>query len=110
MGRKIQAIFLNKNLVFIVSMKFMKSSLDKLVKNLSDNDFRYLIKEFGSKNLEFLKQEGAYSYEYMNSFKRFEEKELPNKCFFSSTKKWKIVDDGKNFDGHINDEEYLMCK
>ena len=88
----------------------MKSSLDKLVKNLSDNDFRYLIKEFGSKNLEFLKQEGAYSYEYMNSFKRFEEKELPKKCFFSSTKKWKIVDDGKNLDGQINDEEYLVCK
>ena len=49
-------------------MQFMNSSLDKLVKNLSDEDFKYLIKEFGSENLEILKQKGAYPYEYMNSF------------------------------------------
>ena len=50
------AIFLNKNLVFIDSMQFMNSSLDKLVKNLSDKDFKYLVEEFGSENLELLKQ------------------------------------------------------
>ena len=33
---------LNNNIVFIDSMLFVKSSLDKLVKNLSDNDFKYL--------------------------------------------------------------------
>ena len=33
----------------------MNSSLGKLVKNLSDNDFKYLSEEFGSKNLEHLK-------------------------------------------------------
>ena len=44
------AFFLNKNLVFIDSMQFLNSSLDKLVKNLSDKDFKYLIEEFGSKN------------------------------------------------------------
>ena len=49
---KYMAFFLNKNLVFIDSMQFMNSSLDKLVKNLSDNDFKYLIEEFVSKNLE----------------------------------------------------------
>ena len=52
---KYMAFFLNKNLVFIDSMQFMNSSLDKLVKNLSDNDFKYLTEEFGSKNLELLK-------------------------------------------------------
>ena len=44
------AFSLNKNLVFT------NSSLDKLVKNLSDEDFKYLVDEFGSKNLEILKQ------------------------------------------------------
>ena len=48
--------FLNKNLVFIDSMQFMNSSLDKLVKNLSDKDFKCLIEEFGSKNLKLLKK------------------------------------------------------
>ena len=33
--------FLNENLVFIDSMQFMNSRLEKLVKNLSDNDFKY---------------------------------------------------------------------
>ena len=74
--------FLNKNLVSIDSMQFMNSSLDKLVKNLSDKDFKYLIEEFGSKNLELLKQKGAYPYEYMNSFERFNEEKLPAKNVF----------------------------
>ena len=51
----------------------MNSSLEKLVKNLSDNDLKYLAEEFGSKNLELLKQKDAYTYEYMDSFERFGE-------------------------------------
>ena len=62
-------IFLNKNLVFIDSMQFMNSSLDKLVRKLTDDDFKYLTEEFGFKNLELLKQNDAYPYEYMDSFK-----------------------------------------
>ena len=52
---KYMTFFLNKNLVFIDSMQFMNSSLEKLIKNLLDNDFSYLTEEFGSKNLELLK-------------------------------------------------------
>ena len=33
----------------------MNPSLEKLVKNLSDNDFKHLTEEFGSKKLELLK-------------------------------------------------------
>ena len=81
-------MFLNNNLVFIDCMQFMNSSLDKLVKTLSNEDFKYLVEEFGSKNLGLLKQNDAYPYEYMNSFERFNEKKLPaRKYFFSSTKK-----------------------
>ena len=54
--------FLNKNLVFIDSMQFMNSSFVKLVKILSDKDFKYLVEEFGSENLELLKQKDAYTY------------------------------------------------
>ena len=52
-------------------MQFMNSSLDKLAKNLSNEDFKNLIEEFGSKNLELLKQKGVYPYEYMNCLGRF---------------------------------------
>ena len=44
-------------------MQFMKSSLGNLVKNVSDEDFKYLIEEVGSKNLELLKQKVSYPYE-----------------------------------------------
>ena len=59
-------------------MQFMNSSLEKLVKNLWDNDFKYLTEEFSSKDLVLLKQKGAYSCEYMDSFKRFSEEKLPD--------------------------------
>ena len=55
-------------------MQFMNSSLDKLVKNFSDEDFNYLVEEFCSQILELLKQKGDYPYEYMNSFEKFNEK------------------------------------
>ena len=89
---KYMAFFLGKNLVFIDSMQFMNFSLDKLVKNLVDEDFKYLVKDIGFKNLELLKQKGAYPYEYMNSFKRFNEEKLPARNhFFSSTKKERLI-------------------
>ena len=81
---KCMAFFLTRNLVFIDSMKFMNSSLDKLVKNLSDEDFKYLVEEFGSENLELLKQKGGYPYEYMNSFERFNEKNCLLENIFTS--------------------------
>ena len=49
--------------------------------------FKCLTEEFGSKNLELLKQKDAYPYEYMNSFIRFGEEKLPDKkCFYSFVK------------------------
>ena len=53
MVRKIHGIFLNKNLVFIDSMQFMNSSVYKLVKNLSDHNFKYLIEQIGCENLSY---------------------------------------------------------
>ena len=108
---KYMALFLNKNLVFIDSMQFINSSLDKLVKNLSDEDFKYLVEEFGSENLELLKQKGDYPYKYMNSFERFNEEKLPaKKYFYSSTRNRKIGVDGKISDGYISVKDYLTCE
>ena len=77
-SEKYMTFFKNKTLVFIDSMQFINSSLEKLVQNLSDDDFKYLTEEFGSKNLELLKQKDVYPYEYMDSFKRFNEEKLPD--------------------------------
>ena len=68
-------------------MQFMNSSREKLFKNLSENDFKYLTKELGPKTLEPLKQKGAYPYEYMDIFERFNEEKFPDKkCFSRSVK------------------------
>ena len=108
---KYMAFILNKNLVFIDSMQFMNSSLEKLVKNLADNNFKYLTQEFGSKNLDLLKQKDAYPSEYMDSFKRFSKKRLPNKeYFYSSVKDGTTGDNGEKLDGHISHKDYLTCK
>ena len=46
-------------------MQFMNSSFDKVVKNISDEDFKYLAEEFGSENLKLLKQKGDSLYKYL---------------------------------------------
>ena len=75
---------------------------------MPDEDFKYFIKEFGSENAEILKQKGAYPYEYMNNFERFNEEKLcARKYFFSSIKKRKINNDGKISDGHVSIKDYL---
>ena len=65
----------------------MNSGLDLLVRNLLNNDFKYLCKEFSGELLKLVKEKGLYPYEYMNSFKKFSEDKLPDKCeFFNSLK------------------------
>ena len=81
---KYMAIIVNRNLVFIDSMQFMNCSL---VSNLVDKDFKHLLRKFSGERLELVKEKGVYPYEYMNSFEKFDECELPNKnTFFSSLK------------------------
>ena len=66
----------------------MNSSFDKLVKNLSDKDFKYFVEEFGSENLELLKQNGDYPYLYMNNCEKFIEEKC-QKLFLQLYKRWK---------------------
>ena len=62
------AFTINKNIVFTDTMQFMNSNLDKLVKNLRDEGFKYLSKEYSGKQLKLVKEKGTYTCEYMNSF------------------------------------------
>ena len=62
----------------------MNSSLDSLVKNLSDNDFKHLSEEFNNEFLKLVKQKGVYPYEYIDSFKKFSENKLFDRCKFFS--------------------------
>ena len=79
---KYMAFKINDNLVFIDSTQFMNSGFDALVKNLSDNNFKYLSQEFSGDLLELVKQKGVYPYEYMDSFEMSSEDEVPDRCEF----------------------------
>ena len=51
---KYMAFPINKNLIFIDSMQFMNCSLDRLVRNLNDKDFKYLSEEFNGEQLKIV--------------------------------------------------------
>ena len=57
----------------------MNSSLDALVKNLSNNDFKHLSQECTGKLLKLVKQKGVYPCKYMNSFKKISDAQFPER-------------------------------
>ena len=48
------------NLIFIDSILFMNSSLDKLVKNLNSEDFKYLSEEFRREKVELVPKKRVF--------------------------------------------------
>ena len=87
------------NLRFIDSVNFLLSSLDKLVKGSDEFPIMKKMRQEENKRQLLLKK-GVYPYEYMDSFERFHEAQLPEKeKFYSSLS-------GKG----ITDEEYGHAK
>ena len=71
-------------IVFKDSMKFMLSSVEALVNNLSEDDFKNLEKYFTPKEIKLLKQKGFYPYEYMDDIEKLKDtKPPPQKAFYS---------------------------
>ena len=73
---------INIKLRFIDNFQLLSSSLDSLVENLGEDDFKYLNQEFDNNKLGLVKEKGIYAYEYMSDFENFKE-ELPRKEKFS---------------------------
>ena len=53
-------ISINNKLSFIDSFQFLSSSLDSLVKNVSQDDFEHLSQNFYNNVLDLVKQKGFY--------------------------------------------------
>ena len=80
--------YINKNgdermkemeLRFIDSIKFMSSSLDCLVNNLTREGHKFWgFENYNCNQRELLIRKGTYPYEYMDSWDKFEETSLPN--------------------------------
>ena len=72
----------NRNITFIDSLQFCNSSLDSLPSNLTNEDFRHLISEYGVDKLEILKRKGADPYEWVDSYEKFNYPSLLAKNMF----------------------------
>ena len=71
-------------IVFKDSIKFMLSSVEALVNNLSEDDFKNLEKYFIPEEIKLLKQKGFYPYEYMDNIEKLKDtKPPPQKAFYS---------------------------
>ena len=80
---KYMSFSIGKHLRFIDSFQFMSQSLAKLSSNLPEDRFIYTGGEIdGDYNL--MKKKGVYPYDYMNSFSRFNENQLPKREEFYS--------------------------
>ena len=97
---KYMAFMLGDHLVFLDSFQFMSLSLDKLVSNLPKDDLKYTSQAFKGRRLELMTRKGVYPYDFMDSFEKFNQKELPTKEDFYS-----ILNDQ-----HISDEDYQHAK
>ena len=68
----------------IDSFQFSPKGLDVLVKTLADDEFRYLRESCTSNHFGLIRRKGVYPYDYIDSFDRFDETELPSQdAFFS---------------------------
>uniref|UniRef100_UPI0035900141 uncharacterized protein n=1 Tax=Myxine glutinosa TaxID=7769 RepID=UPI0035900141 len=81
---------------FLDTFKFMASPLVNLVQNLKE--FPCLSEYFLDK--DFLTQKGIYPYDYMDSFERFNETQLPSKENFYN----------KLNNSHISDKDYVHAQ
>ena len=77
---------IGKHREFIDSFQFMSHSLDRLSSDLPNDKFLYTNSESDG-DLILLKKKGVYPYDYMDSFQRFQERELPPIIEFYSFKK-----------------------
>ena len=97
---KYMTFMLGNHLTFIHGFQFMSSSLDKLVSNLPKDNLIYTSKAFKGKRLDLMSQKGVYPYDFMDSFEKFNQMELPNKDQFYSILNDQHITDGEY--GHAN--------
>ena len=78
------SFIINNKLSFTDIYQFRSSSLNSSVKNLSNDDFKYLSQEFDKNIFDLTKQNGFYPYEYMSNLEKFKDQLSSKEKFHSS--------------------------
>ncbi|XP_064620678.1 uncharacterized protein LOC135483596 [Lineus longissimus] len=85
---------------FLDSYRLMQSSLANLAKNLPNQQKKNLATKFNGEHFDLVTRKGVYPYEWVDSYKKFQRKQLPSIEEFYST-----------FNGtKISQEEYLHAQ
>ena len=73
-----KTVYVKRQLRFIDSLKFMASSLGKLAKNLGEDDFNMMKTFFeDEEKRQLLTRKGVFPYDWFDSMKKLEERNLP---------------------------------
>ena len=100
-SEKYMAFYIGKHLNFIDSLQFMSSSLARLADNLPDDRFIYTKEHFfEERQFTLMKEKGVYPYDYMDSFSKLNDTQLPDRENFYSL----LTDED------ISDDEYSHAK
>ncbi|XP_044573538.1 uncharacterized protein LOC123257706 [Drosophila ananassae] len=75
----------NYSIKYIDSNRFLNSSLEKLASNMEDNDFNILKSKFSGEKFQQMRRKGVFPYDYIDSFSKFNETELPPRDYFYNT-------------------------
>ena len=91
---------IGKHLKFIDSYQFMASPLANLAKTLPAEKYIYTSEAFSGERLDLMKAKGVYPYDYMDSFQKFSQTQLPKRDDFYSL----LTDE------EISEEEYAHAQ
>jgi len=91
---------ITRELRFIDSFRFMPSRLDKLSKNLHDDQCKNLAKHFSGDKFNLMHRKGMYPYDYIDRLSKLDQAKLPPKQAFYS----------RLNDQDISDEDYAHAQ
>ena len=101
------SIIVNRKIIFLDSLQFLKTSLDSLASNLEDADRKYLLSEFPTERQELLKNKEPYPYEQIDDNRKSNYPRLPPKDAFYSRLNSNKRHKGN---GHITNSQYNNLK
>ena len=79
---KYMSIIINKNIIFLDSLQFMKASLYELADNLEDYDYKHLLSEFPQNKLDLLKERDTFPYELIDDYRKLKYPRNPPKSAY----------------------------
>ena len=83
------SIIINRNIVFLNSLQFLKACLDNLAGNLEDKDFKHLLSEFPKDKLEYLKEKMHIHMNGLILIKKIYIQDYHQKSFSFNIRRWK---------------------